>query len=264
MTKKNEFMYGLYPSFGGKLSKIYWWLFRNCAIVRWMNRVEVDCLSFPIHRIMELEGLGSQMAYNLGTPGKEQKISILGFNPERNLQFFAKYSEKPDAIALTRNEIRVYRILESTGLTPKLYDCREGDGFVWMKTECITGSHLKSMTLTKEIADLAVALSNFHIDSEKNAEESSELKSCLSHGDFCPWNMLVNNGKIQLIDWEMAGERPLGYDIFKYVWQISRLFTPDKTLDVVIDENKTVIDYYFQQIGVTDWSGYLATFTTTT
>ena len=250
-------MYRLYPSYGGILSKIYWWLFRNCKMVRWLNRIDSSEVEFPFSKIAELEGKESLMAFNLGTPGPEQKISILGYTKEKE-RFFAKFSEKKDAIELTKNEIKVYRLLESTNLTPMLFDSKVGDTYVWMKTTCIEGSHLVSMALTEEIVDLAVRLSNYHICQGNNS--NSTLQTSLSHGDFCPWNMLVNNGKIQLIDWEMAAERPLGYDVFKFIWQISQLFPPEKTINEVVEENKNMIEYYFRCVNISDWSEYLASF----
>lgn len=258
MTKDLDFMYNLYPSYGGMLSKIYWCLFRNCSIVRSLDSIDSNNVSFPYDKIVELEGNSSLMAFNLGTPGKDQKISILGYNQESKESFFAKFSDTKNAIALTQNEIRVYQILDSTNLTPKLLDSKEEEDLVWMKTSCIKGRHMSSMKLTKEIVDIAINLSAYHLKSEITSK--SKLRTSLSHGDFCPWNMLVDEGKIQLIDWEMADERPLGYDIFKYIWQISLLFTPEKTINDVVEENKNMIEYYFKCVNVDNWSEYLSYF----
>lgn len=254
MTEDMKFMYGLYAVYGGKLSRLYWWLFRNSKMVRWMNRVESAAVEFPIDRIVELEGKKSLMAINLGTPGIEQKISILGYHQQKKEKFFAKYSEKKAAMKLTKNEIAVYKMLESTGLTPTLFDAKVSEEFVWMKTSCVEGSHYPTMELTQEIVDLALELSKHHLHNETS--NAKDLQTCLSHGDFCPWNMLVNDGKIKLIDWEMAADRPLGYDIFKYVCQCSRLFHPDKSYNSAIEENRTLIDLYFSKLGIKNWEEY--------
>lgn len=254
MTKEMEYMYELYAAYGGKLSKAYWWLFKNCKMVRWINRANSSIVEFPFAQIEELEGNESSMAFNLGTPGLEQKISILGFNQKEKQRFFAKYSEKKAAMELTKNEIEVYKILGNTGLTPTLFDAKETENYVWMKTSCVSGSHYPTMELTQEVIDLALVLSQYHLSEETSNEEG--LLTCLSHGDFCPWNMLVNNGKIKLIDWEMAADRPLGYDIFKYVCQCSRLFHPEKAYSSVIEENKTLIDLYFSKSGIKNWGNY--------
>lgn len=254
MRKELEYMYDLYPTYGGKLSRIYWWLFRHCSIVRALNACEGKNAGFPYQKIIELEGKGSLMAFNLGTPGPEQKISILGFDEERKEPFFAKYSEKPDAIKLTRNEVATYQVLNNTNLAPELFEVKELEDCIWMRTSFVQGKHLSSMALTKEIVDLAIKLSKYHL-SDKVANEEGLMLS-LSHGDFCPWNMLANDDKLQLIDWEMAADRPLGYDIFKYVCQVSLLFTPEKSLIHTIKENQALINSYFSQCGIEDWDAY--------
>lgn len=254
MTKELEYMYGLYPTYGGKLSRIYWWLFRHCSIVRRLNACDGEKAGFPYKQIVELEGRGSLMAFNLGTPGPEQKISILGFDEEKKEPFFAKYSEKPGAIAFTKNEAATLQVLKGTNLAPELFEVKELDDCIWMRTSFVQGKHLSSMALTEEIVDLALSLSKYHLSDQTTNEEG--LRLSLSHGDFCPWNMLVNEGQLQLIDWEMAADRPLGYDIFKYVCQISLLFTPEKPLIETIKENQTLINNYFTQCGIENWDAY--------
>lgn len=254
ITKEMEYMYSLYAAYGGILSKVYWWLFKNCKIVRWLNRKDSSMECFPFDKISNLEGKGSLMAFNLGTPGLEQKISILGYTREDGKKFFAKYSEKKAAMALTKNEIVIYKLLNNTGLTPILYDVKESEDFVWMKTSCVEGSHYPTMKLTHEIVDLALVLSHYHLPNVTSNETG--LQTCLSHGDFCPWNILVNDDKIKLIDWEMAAERPLGYDIFKYVCQCSRLFHPEKEYSSAIEKNKVLIDHYFSKFGIKNWKEY--------
>lgn len=254
INEELEYLYGLYAAYGGKLSKFYWWLFRNCEVVRRLNQVDSSKVEFPFSDISEFEGKGSLMAFNLGTPGSEQKISILGFNQKEKLRFFAKYSEKKAAMELTKNEIAVYNLLGETCLTPTIFDTKVSENFVWMKTSYVDGSHYSTMELTQEVVNLALVLSQYHLP-EKSSNEKG-LLTCLSHGDFCPWNMLVNDGKIKLIDWEMAAERPLGYDIFKYVCQCSRLFHPNKAYSSVIKENKTLIDLYFFKLGIKNWEAY--------
>lgn len=254
MRKELEFMYGLYPTYGGRLSKIYWWLFRHCSLVRLLNACDGGKAGFPYRKIEGLEGYGSLMAFNLGTPGPEQKISILGFDEKKKEPFFAKFSEKPGAIAFTKNEAATLQVLKGTNLAPELYEVKEQDDCIWMRTAFVRGKHLSSMALTDEIVDLALSLSKYHL-SDKTSNEEGLLLS-LSHGDFCPWNMLVNEGRLQLIDWEMAADRPLGYDIFKYVCQVSLLFTPEKPLIEAITENRVLVDRYFSQCGIEDWKAY--------
>lgn len=254
MTKELEYMYGLYPTYGGALSRIYWWLFRRCALVRMLNACDGEKSGFPYSRIVSLEGKGSLMAFNLGTPGSEQKISILGYDREKKEPFFAKYSEKPGAMALTKNEVATLQILNGTMLAPELLEVKEQEDGIWMRTSFVQGEHPATKALTEEVVELAVSLSRHHL-TEQTADANGLLLS-LSHGDFCPWNMLVDAGRLQLIDWEMAADRPLGYDLFKYVCQCARLFTPDKDYHVAIEENREMISRYFLAFGIADWRAY--------
>lgn len=254
MTKDLEYMYGLYPTYGGALSRIYWWLFRRCALLRTLNACDGEKAGFPYSRIVSLEGKGSLMAFNLGTPGPEQKISILGYDLEKKAPFFAKYSEKPAAMVLTKNEVATLQILNGTMLAPELLEVKEqGDG-IWMRTAFVQGEHPATKALTEEVVELAVSLSRHHL-SEQTADANG-LSLSLSHGDFCPWNMLVDAGRLQLIDWEMAADRPLGYDLFKYVCQCARLFSPDKEYHAAIEENGEMISRYFSAFGIVDWRAY--------
>ena len=117
---KLQYMYGLYSPYGGRLSKIYWWLFRHVKSVRRMSAIDENELDFPYKTIKETDGNDTLMSFNMGSPGVEQKISILGYDRTLGVPFFAKFSEKPRALELTRNEIKVYQMLDGMGLTPKL------------------------------------------------------------------------------------------------------------------------------------------------
>lgn len=258
MTKELEYMYGLYPTYGGKLSRIYWWLFRRCALVRMLSACDGEKAGFPYSRIVSLEGKGSLMAFNLGTPGPEQKISILGYDREKKEPFFAKYSEKPGAMALTKNEVATLQILNGTMLAPELLEVKEQEDGIWMRTAFVQGEHPATKALTEEVVELAVSLSRHHLTEQ--TDDANGLLLSLSHGDFCPWNMLVDAGRLRLIDWEMAADRPLGYDIFKYVCQCARLFSPDKEYHAVIEENGEMISRYFSAFGIADWSRYESDF----
>jgi len=44
-----------------------------------------------------------------------------------------------------------------------------------------------------------------------------------SHGDFAPWNMKKQKGKIILFDWEYCGMRFYGFDLIHFVYQIEKL-----------------------------------------
>lgn len=253
-----QYMYGLYSPYGGRLSKIYWWLFQHSSVVRSLTSVNEKDLEFPYSKIKASDGNDTLMSFNMGSPGVEQKISILGYDKTLDIPFFAKFSEKPRAKKLTKNEIRIYRMLYGTGLTPKLLQAVDTDDYVYLKAEFIKGSRPKSRKMTDEVLQLCLPLSKYHL-TDKNVDENG-LKMSLSHGDFCPWNVLVSEGSIRLIDWELAADRTLGYDLFTYICQVAILFEPEKQLLLAIDDNMRFVKEYFYSFGITDYKPYLKAF----
>ena len=257
LAKDQQYMYGLYSPYGGRLSQIYWYLFRNCKMVRGLTQVKEEDLPFPYDTIRNADGTDSLMAFNMGSPGVEQKISILGYDNQTGLPFFAKFSQKPAALKLTENEIKVYRLLSNTGLTPQLLSFKKEDNCSYLKAEYVPGIRPERRELTDEILDLCISLASYHIDSYK---EFGGLRHSLSHGDFCPWNMLCRDGKIRLIDWELADERPLGYDLLTYICQVSALLDSKKRLIEAVEENKAMICKYFLYFGIEQYVPHLKAF----
>lgn len=232
------------------MAKIYWWMFRHLSFVRWLNRVDSSSSAFPYNEIISLMPEGCMLSFNMGTPGDEQKISMLGVE-QNGKRFFAKYSQKPDAMALSRHEIDVLTALKDAKVTPELLDYKVEDGFCFFRTSYVEGKSLSNLYLSKEIADLSVSISKMHI-----SPASGELLAGLSHGDFVPWNMLINDGEYRLIDWEMAEERPLGYDLFYFIYQVGRLFAPKEQLASRIKDDVPYIERYFLAFGIVDWQPY--------
>ena len=257
-TKETKFLYGLYSPFGGLLSKVYWFLFKNVSIVRCLSVVDTENVCFPYKTIMDIDGTNSVLSFNMGSPGIEQKISILGWNKNEKLPFFAKYSQKPRAIELTKNEINVYKLLSTTGLVPRLLKEEIGNGYAFIKTEYIRGKRPERLDLTKEIVQLSLLLKDYHLTNKYI--DGNGLKLALSHGDFCPWNMLEYKGELTLIDWELAADRALGHDIFTYIVQTSLLLYPNKSLKKAINEYEDMIKKYFYLSDVENYQPYLYEF----
>lgn len=257
IDSSKAYMYGLYSPYGGKLSKWYWSLFRRFKCVRLLTSVKEDDLDFPYRQIKTLTGENTLLAFNMGSPGVEQKISMLGWNEEKHQRFFAKFSQKPAARTLTRNEINVYKVLEGTGLTPRLLNSNSSDDYDFIMTEYVEGKRPETRFMNEKVLELAIKLSDYHL---KESNQNGELKTCLSHGDFCPWNILVNKEQWNLIDWEVAAERPLGFDLFTYICQVSALFDKEKSLSQAIEENKYYIDMYFKTFSIVDWRKYFISF----
>ncbi len=257
-VRKFQYMYGLYSAYGGTISKIYWWLFRKFTLIRWLTTVDEKAMPLSYKSIKLLEGTDNLIALNMGSPGVEQKISILGYDYQLGMPFFAKFSERESAMELTKNEIKIYELLSNSGLTPKLLTHKIDDYYVYMKAEYVEGSRPKNICLTDEIINLAISLTNYHLS---NVYENKDgLKMSLSHGDFCPWNILKKDGRIRLIDWELARDRPLGFDVFTYICQVSALLCKGETMLEALRKYEVLIRKYFSTFGIKDYIPYLIYF----
>ncbi len=259
ITKETVFLYGLYSPYGGILSKLYWKLFKSYSFIRNLTSINENKLNFPYQLIKDIDNSDSIISFNMGSPGVEQKISMLGWDKEQKMPFFAKFSQKPKAIELTKNEILIYSILSKTGLVPQILNYKIEKDYAYIKTEYIKGVRPKNIAITEKIINLSLTLKDYHISNINKNEEG--LQIALSHGDFCPWNMLEYNGSIKLIDWELAADRPLGYDILTYIVQTAFLFNSKLSLKEIIDENQPIIKTYFQELNILDYTPYLNAFT---
>jgi len=255
LTKKSRFIYSLYGNYGSVVAKLYWWLFLHCSLVRYLNRVESSSVQ-DFELLQSLLGADSVFGINFGTPSPDQKKSILGYD-EAGRHFFAKLSQKENAKKLSFNEIFVYQKLADSGLVPKLFDYKVTDDYVFLKTECVEGCHIHGQVSNDQILQILETLRAYHYDESLKPDG---LKTCFSHGDFCPWNMLENDGRLKIIDWEMAGERPLGDDLFKYIFQTAFLIRREESFEYVMQKNKKLIDSYFESADVDDWMPYFNNF----
>ena len=257
LSPNQQYMYGLYSAYGSWLAKTYWNLFKKCAFVRKLTTIKEKDLPFPYQTIQDCAGKDALLAFNMGSPGVEQKISMLGYDNIKQEPFFAKFSQKDAAKRLTQNEIKIYQKLTETRMTPQLHDYAISDRYVYMRTEYIKGERPKTSHLTENVIQLCLSLSNVHLT---NGMEKDGLRYALSHGDFCPWNMIEQQGKLKLIDWELACDRPLGFDLLTYICQVSALLYPERILIKAIDQNIDGIKRYFKMCGVEDFMPYLKAF----
>ena len=253
------FLYGLYSPYGGKLSRWYWYHFKRSHFVRSLTSVRDEKLPFLYRLIRELVGDEAMLSFNMGSPGTEQKISMLGYVPETKKKFFAKFAQKPDAMRLSRHEIEVLRLLKDTKLVPQLFDSKIANDYVYLQTECVQGTRPGDTLLNDEVVNLLITLSAFHYPDP--ATYPADLCTCLSHGDFCPWNMLVQtDNSLRMIDWEMAGERILGYDLFTWLLNVAGLVIGKIPLYHIIEKNRKSIMRYFNALQINDYTPYLRIF----
>lgn len=257
LTTQSRFIYSLYGNYGGKGARLVWWLFCHFAPLRWLWRVSGEVIpELPL--LQSLIGEDAVYGVNMGTNGPDQKKSVLGYfvndNENDNHKFFAKLATKERAKSLSRNEIKVYQTLADTGLVPALYDFKDTEDYVFLKCECICGEHVHGDVDRSQVMKMLMLLKEKHYDQHSSIPG---LMTCFSHMDFCPWNMILVNGKLHIIDWEMAAEMPLGFDLFTYLLQTSFLTDNSKSGLEVVEENREWIEEYFKG---EDWKPYLKAF----
>lgn len=254
------FLYGLYSAYGNKLSRWYWRKFQQSRLVRSLTSVKEERLPFPYAQIRELCGSEAILSFNMGSPGEAQKISMLGYIPSSKQPFFAKFSQKPEAMRLSKHEIEVLILLQDTQLVPRLFDSKIGDDYVYLQTEYVQGHRPYDTRLIDHVVDFLIKLSSFHYPNGEKTDTAGK-RTCLSHGDFCPWNMLVqSDNSLRMIDWEMADERIIGYDIFTWLLNVTGLVTGKIPLHHIIEKNRKHIMRYFNALQISDYTPYLRVF----
>ncbi len=253
VDKKDRFLWRLYTPYSW-VTSIYWFLWENITFFRIKNKCLQNELPNDYQNIFELIGSDYTLSFNSGNRGEEQKISVLAYNTKTNNKLFAKFSIKPKARQLSINEINILEKYGDNILIPKLIDKKVNDDFVFFSTTYIEGKQRKTIHLDNKILDLLLLIS------EKSSFKKNDLIFTFAHGDFCPWNIIEQKENLKLIDWEMAGEYPLGYDLFTYIFQTNFILKPKKSIDAIINENNKWISLYFKEWDINNWKFYLLQF----
>jgi len=238
-----------------KKAAISWWLFRNITPYRWaFSMADIEAF-VPEKAIRRIVGMDALLAFNAGTLGPEQKTTALGWDGAD--YFFLKYAHTPLAVGNVRNEHEVLQRITTLDFVPRVLDFVEADGAVLLKTSVVQGGGIPA-GLSPTVLDILDRLTGISIGAE--SYPSDGLRYGFAHGDFCPWNMVNQGGKVLVYDWEMAGNYPLGYDLFTYIFQTSFLLTPEKTIPEILSECSKMMVRYFEQLGVADWYRYIEAF----
>lgn len=268
LTPDSRFIYSLYGNYGGRIAHLWWWLFCHISLVRRPFAVKESEIR-EIALLRSLLGEDALFGVNMGTIGPDQKISVLGYhsakcrcNAEKS-RFFAKLAVSERAKVLSRNEIKVYQLWKDSGLVPALYTYQDAGDYVFLKCECLSGEHVPMTVDPGKVIPMLKMLKCKHYPEDNATDIDSEgadgrsLKTCFAHMDFCPWNMLLVGDMIRLIDWEMAAEQPLGFDLFTFLLQPAFLLDDSCGGIAVIEKHRAWIDDYFEG---EDWLVYLKAF----
>ncbi len=233
-----------------------WWLWRRSGLLRNFCRVEDIEKYVPEKIIRNILGEDTLLSFNLGTPGPEQKITVLGIDNGR--KFFMKFAESSTARVNVKNEGNILEQLRHLDFVPQILQRQSGENFEALTTSLFEGERYPAAPLNEEIFALLLQLRKIKIDAP--VHHADNLHSSFAHGDFCPWNLIKSDSRIKAFDWEMAGIYPEGYDLFYYIFQTSFLLTPKKIIPKIIYENRFFIDYFFAELSIDNWQPYLKEF----
>lgn len=238
------------------LGKISWYIFKKFQFYRYFFLVKDIEKFIPYNDIRNIVGFDSIISFNKGTIGPEQKITALCV--ENDFEFFIKYGFTSLSKYNIRNEYDILKQLSDLDFVPKIISFYEDENKVLLKTTILYGERLKILKLNDSIIENLLILSKQKIINKNKT--NNNLISCFAHGDYCPWNMMVFNGKVLLFDWEMAGNYSLGYDLFTYIFQSNFLLNKHKSIQLIFNEYQKQIDLFFKKFNITNWSEYVKDF----
>lgn len=248
--------YNLFLNFFSPYTKIgtfSWLLFKTFSFYRFLFSISNIEKFIPEFTIRKIIGYNAIMAFNKGSIGPEQKITALGILHQK--PFFLKYGQTKIAKFNITNEYNILKQISNLDTIPKVLDFYSDNNQVLLKTNVFKGERLKNIQIDKYIVDQLILISKQKVDCIKIT--SSDLQTTFTHGDFCPWNLMSENGKILIYDWEMAGIYTLGFDLFTFIFQTHFLLDSEINISKAIDVNITAIDYYFTHFSISDWELYL-------
>lgn len=240
--------------------KITWYLWRKSRVLRKYCLVSDAENIIPIENIKKYISVTSVLAFNRGTVGVEQKVTILGIDTLTDDTFFMKYAETNIARKNVNNEGDILMQLDMLDFVPKLLKHINEDSFTLIKTNVLLGKRLSKQNVDEQLLAILLELSKL-TDIKTTKNYTTEVTGCFAHGDFCPWNIMVDTNRLLVFDWEMAGKYPIGYDLFTYIFQTSFLLLPRKSIHLILDQNQSFINRYFNSLMISDWKPYLIAFT---
>ncbi len=240
-------------------AKIMWKIWWNTSFFRSLFTEYLPEQILPLKHIKEYQTSETILAFNMGTKGVEQKISVLGVDKLTNKSFFIKYATSIVARRNVYNEGLVLEQLKHLPFVPKIeINVSSPEGFSLIKTSVLQGHKMFEQQLNDKKLEILFILSNQKVVSHRKYE--NRLKSSFAHGDFCVWNMLNDKGKIKIFDWEMGGQYPLGYDLFTCIFQYEFLINETMEFDLILKSNLDIITRYFIRFSITKWLPYLKEF----
>lgn len=236
--------------------KVSWWIWKNVRLFQYFSKVKNIQKLVPIEILNEYLVNPTIFAFNRGTRGPEQKISVLCVDSLTGQEFFIKYADSDIPIECINHERIVLEKLAHLDFVPQLIDYVASSKFTFIKTEVFRGDRLTEQKVNDLLLDVLIQISIQKDVIER--EEKSDLY--FAHGDFCPWNMIICQNELKVYDWEMACYYPLGYDLFTYILQPYLLLDGSSNFEKLLFKNRELIVSYFSHFGVENYRALLLEF----
>lgn len=236
-------------------ARVLWCLINKFRFIRKAFTVRFVALPENIQTFIEFIGSDEEDRYqiNQGTEGAERKTTIIR-HQSNGVSSFYKIGTTDIGKKLIRNEYGVLRQLNGNLTAPKVLSYSDQDDFIVLESSYMHGEKNTHTVLNQEIVSLLIEISKFKL------VRTEVLVRSFSHGDFCPWNILYSGANYHVIDWEMSDIRPLGYDLYTYIFQTALLLQPNPDLADLLEINKSFIKAYFDHFGIIDTNAYLRAF----
>lgn len=230
-----------------------------------------------------------------GTPSVHKKATLQIFKGKKILGY-VKVSDNPDVCRLFLRERRILDTLHASGIddVPRILAVKslpDGTGML-AQTTTKTGrsgtphewgplmeqfiARLEDATgvealfeQTELFADMQAAVDDGRVVKDLLPErykacfasacrrfEGRTLACCLTHNDFTPWNMYIQDGRLEVFDWEYASFcNPRGMDRCHFLVQsafFEKKWTPDRVWDeiIAVDAEKDCFRLYLLSIMV--------------
>lgn len=244
-----------YSSFG----RFFWWFWNNVIFLKYFFVVNESKIP-NLNVIKSYLGDSKILAVNNGTKGPEQKSTAIFCLAQNNKTYFLKFAESEKARNLVINEYSILLKLQQFPGIPKIFNFTKSPIGILLETEFLIWKKYNKRELTHEIFILLLELSKISLEGCSDYTKGFSGKKGFAHGDFCPWNMLVNDNNVKLIDWELAGQYPAGYDLFTFIFQSSFLLRTKIVIKKILGPNLEYIQEYFRFLGQPDWEHFLLIF----
>lgn len=241
------------------MTRVLWKSWRTSALFRNLYTTNEPEKFLPIENVKKYVSPSSILAFNMGKPGNGHNVNVLSVDTETNEMYFIKYATSDAASKNVLHEGIILEQLSHLPFVPKLQLYANEKGmYTLIKTNVFQGSTMRHEPHSKQIMELLFTLAEQYVES--NIRYNSDLRTCFAHGDFCPWNMFCCQGTVKIFDWEMAGQYPLGYDLFTYLFQYEFLVNQEMQFFLILEKNEDVIEHYFRHFEIDDWVPYLYEF----